>query len=157
VGEGVVQSLARPGGNVTGLSDLHSDMLGKRLGILKEVVPSASRIAFLWNLHSSSGPPQLKELQAAAPAFGVTVLSLPVTGPDDIDRAFTQMRKERLGGLILHGNPLLGNEVVERVVKSQLPKQFQCTLPVINLPNAAKQLGLTISPNVLARADKVIK
>jgi hypothetical protein len=70
-------------------------------------------------------------------------------GEGVVQSLFTQMRKERLGGLILYGNPLLGNEVVERVVKSQLTKQFQCTLPVINLPNAAKQLGLTISPNVL--------
>jgi putative ABC transport system substrate-binding protein len=124
VGEGIVQSLARPGRNVTGLSDLHGDMLGKRLELLKEVVPSASRIAFLWNSTSSSGPLQLKELQAAAPAFGVTIISLPVTGRDDIDRAFAQMRKERPGGLVIHGNTLLGSEVVDRVVKSRVPHIF---------------------------------
>jgi putative tryptophan/tyrosine transport system substrate-binding protein len=123
VGEGLVQSLARPGGNVTGLSDLHGDMLGKRLELLKEVVPSASRVAFLWNSNSSSGALQLKELQAAALAFGIVLLSLPVTGRDDIDRALAQMRKERLGGLVLHGNPLFG-EVVERVVKSRIPHIF---------------------------------
>jgi putative ABC transport system substrate-binding protein len=202
VGEGLVQSLAHPGRNVTGLSDLHGDMLGKRLELLKEVVPSASRIAFLWNLRSSSGPLQLKELQAAAPAFGVTVISLPVTGRDDIDRAFVQMGKERPGGLVIHGNPLLGSEVVDRVIKSRVPHIFTTSgnvdagalmsyganhhdlwrraailadkilkgtkpadLPVeqptkfelvINL-KAAKQIGLIIPPNVLARADRVVR
>ena len=64
VGEGLVQSLARPGANVTGLSDLHGEMLGKRLELLKEVVPSASVIAFLWNSNSTAGRLQLKEIQA---------------------------------------------------------------------------------------------
>jgi putative ABC transport system substrate-binding protein len=124
VGEGLVQSLARPGGNVTGLSDYHGEMLGKRLELLKEVVPSASRVAFLWNVNSSSGARQLKELQAAAPGLGVVLLSLPVAGRDDIDRAFAQMTRERPGGLIIHGNPLLGSEVVDHVVKSRLPHIF---------------------------------
>jgi putative ABC transport system substrate-binding protein len=124
VGEGLVQSLAHPGRNVTGLSDLHGDMLGKRLELLKEVVPSASRIAFLWNSNSSSGPLQLKELQAAAPALRIVLLSLPVTGRDDIDRAFAQMRRERPEGLVIHGNPLLGTAIVERVVKSGVPHIF---------------------------------
>jgi putative tryptophan/tyrosine transport system substrate-binding protein len=124
VGEGLVQSLAHPGRNVTGLSDLHGDMLGKRLELLKEVVPSVSRIAFLWNLNSSSGPLQLKELQAAAPALRVVLLSLPVTRRDDIDRAFAQMKKERSGGLVVHGNPLLGIGIVERVVKSGIAHIF---------------------------------
>jgi putative ABC transport system substrate-binding protein len=202
VGEGLVQSLARPGRNVTGLSDLHGDMLGKRLELLKEVVPPASRIAFLWNSNSSSGPLQLKELQAAAPALRVVLLSLPVTRRDDIDRAFAHMKKERSGGLVVHGNPLFGIGIVERVVKSGMPHIFTTSpnvdagalmsyganpldlwrraailvdkilkgakptdLPVeqptkfefvINL-KTAKQIGLTIPPNVLARADRVIK
>ncbi len=202
VGEGLVQSLAHPGRNVTGLSDLHGDMVGKRLELLKEVVPSAWRIAFLWNSNSSSGPLQLKELQAAAPGLRVVLLSLPVTRRDDIDRAFAHMKKERSGGLVVHGNPLLGIEIVERVVKSGIPHIFTTSgnvdagalmsyganhldlwrraailvdkilkgakpadLPVeqpmkfefvINL-KTAKQIGLTIPPNVLARADKVIR
>lgn len=67
VGTGLVESLARPGGNVTGLSDFHGDLVAKRLELIKEVVPSASRIGFLWNSAHPSGPPQLKQLQAAAP------------------------------------------------------------------------------------------
>ena len=127
---------------------------------------------------------------------------MPVTGRDDIDRAFDQMRKARPGGLIIHGNPLLGSEVVDRVIKSRLPHIFTTSgnvdagalmsygadhldlwrraalyvhkilkgakpadLPieqptkfelVINL-KTAKQIGVTIPPNVLARADRVIK
>src|SRR5262245_56293942 len=100
-------------------------MLGKRLELLKEVVPTASRVAFLWSLGSSSGLLQLKELQTAAPALGVTILSVPIKGADDIDRAFAQMRKERPRGLVIHGNPLLGFDTVgERVVKTRIPHIF---------------------------------
>src|SRR5919109_1234775 len=126
IGEGLVQNLAHPGGNVTGLSDLHGDMVGKRLELLKEIVPSASRIAFLWNSNGSGGRLQLKELQKAAPAFGVTVLSFPVARPDDFDAGFTQMRQERVAALIVHGSPLLGfgSGIGDRVKKSRLPHIF---------------------------------
>jgi putative ABC transport system substrate-binding protein len=205
VGSGLVQSLAHPGGNVTGLSDFHGDLVAKRLELLKEVVPSASRIAFLWNSASSSGPLQLKELQAVAPALGVTLLSFGVKGADDFDRAFAAMGKERPAALVVHGDPLLANHqrrIFEFAVKNRLPAIYTlelwveagglmsygahfpdlwrravtyvdkilkgakpADLPVeqpmkfelvINL-KAAKQIGLTIPPNVLARADKVIK
>ena len=205
VGTGLVESLARPGGNVTGLSDFHGDLVAKRLELLKEVVPLASRVAFLWNSASSSGPLQLKELQAVAPALGVTLLSFEVKGADDFDRAFVAMGKERPGALVVHGDPLLSNQrsrIFEFAVKNRLPaiytvrenveagglmsyganfldlwrraatyvdKILKGTKPadlpveqpmkfelVINL-KTAKQIGLTIPPNVLARADKVIK
>ena len=83
VGEGLVQSLARPGGNLTGLSDLHGHLVSKRLELVKETVPSAARIAFLWNSATAPGALQLKELQAAAPVLGVTLLSYGVKQPDD--------------------------------------------------------------------------
>ena len=126
MGEGLVQNLAHPGGNVTGLSDLHGDMVGKRLELLKEIVPLASRIAFLWNSNGSGGRRQLKEVQTAAPAFGVTILSFPVTRPEDFDNAFTQMRQERVTALIVHGSPLLGfgSGIGDRVKKSRLPHIF---------------------------------
>lgn len=127
VADGVVTSLARPGGNVTGLSDLHSVLATKRLELLKEVVPSASRVAVLSNAAWPTHSRQLKDIQAAAPAFGVTVLSLPVTGSDEIDRAFATMRKERPGGLIVLGDPLLSNyrrQTVDLAAKSRLPTIF---------------------------------
>jgi len=205
VADGAVASLARPGGNVTGLSDLHSVLVTKRLELLKEVVPSASRVAVLLDAAFPTHSRQLKDIQAAAPPFGATVLPFPVTGREDIDRAFTTMRKERAGGLIVLGAPLIANhrpQIVALAAKSRLPAVFVTSenvdagglmsyganlielwrraatyvdkilkgtkpadLPVeqpikfefvVNL-KAAKQIGLTIPPNVLARADKVIK
>ena len=205
VGTGLVASLARPGGNVTGLSVLNTELSGKRLELLKEVVPTASRVAVLLNPANSINPLQLKEIQSAAPALGVTLHSLEVKGTDDIDRAFTAMKKERTGGLIVLGDPLLETHrtrIAELAVKSQLPAIYSLApyveagglmsygtnfddlyrraatyvdkilkgskpadLPVeqptkfefiVNL-KAAKQIGLTIPPNVLARADRVIK
>ena len=124
VGTGLVASLARPGGNVTGLSDLHADMVTKRLQLLKDVVPSASRVAVLLNPANPSHPLQLKDLQAGAPALGVTLLSLEVKGPDDIERAFTTIGKERPGGLLVLGDRMLGTHgrrIAELAVKRRLP------------------------------------
>src|SRR5207253_1651125 len=73
VGRGLVASLARPGGNITGLSDAHADLVSKRLALLKEAVPSAVRVGVLFNPASALGPPQLKTAQAAVPALGMTV------------------------------------------------------------------------------------
>jgi putative ABC transport system substrate-binding protein len=98
VEDGVVASLARPGGNVTGLSDLHSVLVTKRLELLKEVAPAASRVAVLLNAALPMHSRQLKDIQNAAPPFGVTVLPFPVTGREDIDRAFSTMKKEGAGG-----------------------------------------------------------
>ena len=97
VGTGLVASLARPGGNITGLSDFNSGVITKRLELLKEVVPTVSRVAVLLNPANPTNPPQLKEVQVVAPALGVTLLSLEVKGSDDIERAFTAMKKERKG------------------------------------------------------------
>ena len=124
VGDGIVASLARPGGNVTGLSDLHTVLATKRLEILKEVVPSASRIAVFFHAANPTLLRQLKDIQDIAPAFRVTVLSVPVTGPDDFDRAFTMMRKERAAGLMVLGSPLIGvhrRQILDLAAKSRLP------------------------------------
>ena len=205
VGDGIVASLARPGGNVTGLSDLHTVLVSKRLEILKEVVPSASRIAVFFHASNPTLLRQLKDIQDIAPTFRATVLSVPVKGPEDFDRAFSIMRKERAEALMVLGSPLVGNnrrQILDLAAKSRIPAIYTlkenpeagglmsygtnfdelwrraatyvdkilkgakpADLPVeqptkfefiINL-KAAKQIGLTIPPNVLARADRVIK
>jgi putative tryptophan/tyrosine transport system substrate-binding protein len=123
----VVASLARPGGNVTGLSDLHSVLVTKRLELLKEVAPAVSRVAVLLTAALPMHSRQLKDIQDAAPPFGVTVLPFPVTGREDIDRAFSTMKKEGAGGLLVLGDPTLGNlrpQVVDLAAKSRLPSIF---------------------------------
>src|SRR5262245_6124577 len=102
VGLGLVESLARPGGNATGLSDFHGYLGSKRLELLKEVVPAASRMAFLWMAGFSSAPLQLQELQAAAPGLGVTLLAVEVASPDEVDRALNALAQERPEALVVH-------------------------------------------------------
>jgi ABC-type uncharacterized transport system substrate-binding protein len=126
VGRGLVASLARPGGNVTGLSDAHADLVPKRLELLKEAAPSAVRVGVLFNPASSLGPAQLKTAQAAAPALGMTVLPVEVRGRgrNDIDRAFETMSKGRFTGILILGDPTIGvhrSRIAELAIKRQLP------------------------------------
>jgi putative ABC transport system substrate-binding protein len=102
VGSGLVASLARPGGNITGLSTLATDLAAKRLELLKEVVPKASLVAILLNPANATNPLQLKEIKAVAPALGVILLSVEVKGADDLETAFTAIRKDRAGGIIVY-------------------------------------------------------
>lgn len=133
VGTGLVASLARPGGNITGLSDFNLGVVTKRLELLKEVVPSASRVAVLLNPSNPTNPLQLKEIQAAAPALRVTLLSLEAKAAGDIDRAFTTMRKERPGALIVIGDPMFGTHarrIVELAAKSRLPAIYSSRISI---------------------------
>ncbi len=100
VGSGLVASLARPGGNVTGLSDFHGDLVAKRVELLKEVVPSALSVAVLFNPASGGIRRYLRDVQAAASALDATVLPLAIKGADDFDRALATITKKRPGGLI---------------------------------------------------------
>ena len=129
VGTGLVFSRARPGANITGLSDFHAGVVTKtkRLELLKEAVPSASRVAVLLNPSHPTNPLQLKDLQAAAPGLRVTILSLGVRGTDDIDRAFTIMKKERPGALLALGDPTITNyqrTIAELAIKIRLPSIY---------------------------------
>jgi putative tryptophan/tyrosine transport system substrate-binding protein len=126
VGTGLVASLARPGGNATGLADAHTELLPKRLELLKLLVPTLSRVGVLWNPSNASTAPQLKAVQAAGPALGLTIVPVEVKGPahDDLDRAFEAIGRDRLGGLLVVGDPILGNRrtrIAELAIAHRLP------------------------------------
>src|SRR6516165_2554457 len=106
LGSGLVASLARPGGNVTGMSLMAPDLGGKRLELLKELLPQLARVAVLWNAANPYPAIVFKETQAAGRTLGIEVQSLEVRGPDDFDGAFEAARKQRPDALITVEDPL---------------------------------------------------
>jgi putative ABC transport system substrate-binding protein len=205
VGVGLVASLARPGGNITGLSSIAPDLAAKRLELLKETFPKAFRVALLFNAAIPPAEVGLKEMRLAAPLVGQQLQFVDVKGADGFERAFETITRERATALVVFPDPLTfsnSNVIVAFANKSRIPTIFgesefvnrgglmsygpsypamfrraatyvdkilkgakPADLPVeqptkfelvINL-KTAKQIGLTIPPNVLARADKVIK
>jgi putative ABC transport system substrate-binding protein len=206
VGQGFVISLARPGGNVTGLATLAPEISGKQLELLKEIVPRLSRVAVFGTSTRPGNAQSIKETELVAGAFGVQLQYLDVLDPKDIETAFRAAGKGRADAvlMIVAGAVALSHrtEIAELAVKSRLPAIYDrrefvddgalmsygtnfadldrraatyvdkilkgakpADLPVeqptkfelvINL-KAAKQIGLTIPPSVLARADRVIK
>ena len=205
VQNGFVASLARPGGNITGLSTLGPEISGKQMELLKEIVPKFGRVVVLGTTTNPGTEQALKEAELAAVAFKVQLSYLDVLGPNDIDAGFQFASKGRIDAVLVLISSVLNNQrihVVNLAVKGRLPAIYPfpefveagglmsygvnfadlwrraatyvdkilkgakpAELPVeqpkkfefiINL-KAAKQIGLTIPPNVLARADKVIR
>jgi putative ABC transport system substrate-binding protein len=170
-----VESLARPGGNATGLSDFHGPLGAKRLELLKEVVPAASRIAFLWMSGSITAPLQLQESQAAAPGLGVTLLPFAVDIRSRILEFAVQRRLPAIytlghvveaGGLMSYGAsfPDMWRRTatyVHKILQGTKPADLPVEQPmkfelVLNL-HTARQMGLTIPVSVLFQADRVIQ
>jgi putative ABC transport system substrate-binding protein len=130
VGDGLVASLARPGGNITGLTFLGPELVPKRLGLLKEALPKVTRVAALWTPGESgerTTRDMLKGTEAAARALGVQLQLVGVRGPDAFDRAFSTMTKERAEALVVFPSLLLYNErrrIVDLATKHRLPSMF---------------------------------
>ena len=103
VGAGLAASLARPGGNLTGLSDQHGDLTTRRIALLRDALTSASRIGVLYAPDAPMHPPQWRDIQAAAPALRITVVGLEARGPDDFSRVFATIKRERLDALNVLG------------------------------------------------------
>jgi putative tryptophan/tyrosine transport system substrate-binding protein len=132
VATGLVDSLARPGGNITGISRLTRELSGKRLELLTEVVPGIARVGILWD-SSSEGPKiSFKEYQAAARALKIQLQSLEVRGPDpDLDGAFQSAVKGRTSALITIGNSLLNRhrkQIANYAIKHRLPSTYESSL-----------------------------
>jgi putative ABC transport system substrate-binding protein len=135
VGLGLADSLARPGGNITGLSDFNAGVVAKRLELLREVVPSASRVAVLVNPTNPSNPLQLKLTQAAASTLGVRLLPLEAKSAEEIDRAFAAMRTERAEAVIVIGDPMFGSHrrrLIDLSAKRGLPAIYSTREYVID-------------------------
>ena len=128
VGTGVVVSLSRPGGNITGMSTNAAEISAKRVQLLKEAVPKLSRVAVLWNSSSRSMTLQFQQIEIASPSLGVIVQSIRVSGSDDLDKAFAAIAESHPGGLIVLFGPLRGNDlprIVEFVTSNRLPTVFE--------------------------------
>jgi putative ABC transport system substrate-binding protein len=124
IATGFVASLARPGGNITGLSLMAPELVGKQLEMLKEVVPKVSRVAILGNPANAGTAPQLREAEGAARALGVRLQPLEARDPKEIDSAFAAMTRERAGALIVLVDSMLGahrRRIADLAAKRRLP------------------------------------
>ena len=205
VGEGLVASLARPGGNVTGFTNIDPDLSAKRLQLLREAFPKVSRVAVLYHGGPGGDQEELRETQTVAKKLGVQIQALHVLEPEQFQRAYAAMTKERAQALIIFsgsftiphrtrtlrscGQDPHSNDVwhpqwaeagglisyghdrrdqwrraavyVDKILKGAKPADLPVEQPkkfelVMNL-KTAKQIGVAIPPNVLVRADRVIK
>lgn len=127
LGTGLVANLARPGGNITGVTDLHADLVPKRLQMLLELAPGISRIAFLSNPRNPTCAAQAGEVHVAAPPLGLTAWRVDVGRGEDIERAFAEIAQGRAGGLIVCGDRMLSTHrarIYMQAAKAKLPAMY---------------------------------
>ncbi len=127
VASGLVRTLAQPGGNVTGLSNISVDLAPKRLELLKEVVPRASRVAVLWDPGNPAGAPILRETKAAARTLGVAVQPVEARGPDDFQSALSTITKMRAGALVVLPSSLFvahRHRLADLLIRERMPAVF---------------------------------
>ncbi len=128
VGAGMVATLARPGGNITGVAVNAAEISAKRVQLLQEAIPKLSRVAVLWNSSFKSMTLGFHQIETAAPALGVTVQSIRVSGSGDFDQAFAAITRGRPGGLVVLFGPLRGDDlprIVEFVTRNRIPTVFE--------------------------------
>ena len=124
---GLGESLARPSGNVTGLSQMGTELVGKRLELLKEIVPKLSRVAVLWNPQGRNSALNWKELQLPARQLGIQLHSIEIRSPNDLEKALEDAATARVGALFITGDPAITSNIkriVGLAVKSRLPSIF---------------------------------
>jgi putative ABC transport system substrate-binding protein len=127
VGAGLVSTLAWPGGNITGNTILSPEVAGKRLQLLKEVIPSLSRVAILWNPDNASHPAQLAELRVAAETLGINLLPVAVRSPGEFDSAFAAMVRDRPDAFLMTNDPfhqLSIGRIIDFLANNRLPGIF---------------------------------
>jgi len=161
VGSRLVTSLARPGGNVTGLSIMAPDIVGKQLQLLREVMPSVSRVAVLWNPANPGSGAQLREAQAAGGTLKMQLQALEARVPQEIDRAFAAMTRERSGALLILADAIFTNQrqqIAELSLKRRLPSVYG----VSGYAEAGGLMVYSVDPVDLERraaiyVDKILK
>jgi len=125
---GFVTNLARPGGNITGNSNLAPDLIGKRMEILKECVPGLARVAFLWNPDNDSNLAFLEELIIVVPALGLQLISVPMRTSDDFEAVFAAMMQRRPNAFVTTSDPLIQRhigQIIDFMAKHRLPDMYQ--------------------------------
>jgi len=131
IASGLVASLARPGGRITGMSDFHAASTTKRLEILKEALPGLTRLAVFWRAANAPHGPQMEELSRAASRIGISLLPLEINRPEDIEPAFAAIRRERAGALLMLGEAILtanAKNVVQLSLQTGVPVMYTAPL-----------------------------